>query len=104
MANWGIQTWDANGVPNNTGIVPVMVIGAFQVGLNQTTGSASYNVPAGFKLAALTSSVVIDPYTPTRRRISVNGGILTISDATNDYSAGTTTAYSTWIIVYLVKA
>lgn len=37
--SWGIQTWDANGVPNNYGIKPVSVVGIIDLALGQKTGS-----------------------------------------------------------------
>ena len=30
---WGIQTWDASGVPNNYGIKPVTVVGIIDLAL-----------------------------------------------------------------------
>ena len=33
---WGIQTWDANGIPNNYGIKPVSVVGRIQLSEGQT--------------------------------------------------------------------
>ncbi|WP_410690010.1 hypothetical protein [Citrobacter freundii] len=40
---WGIQTWDANGVPNNYGIKPVTVVGIIDLALGQKTGSYQFN-------------------------------------------------------------
>ncbi len=37
----GIQTWDANGNPNNYGIKPVSVVGRVQLSEGQTSGSWS---------------------------------------------------------------
>jgi hypothetical protein len=33
---WGIQTWDANGNPNNYGIKPVSVVGRIQLSKGRT--------------------------------------------------------------------
>ncbi|ENB6636648.1 hypothetical protein ABH584_002874, partial [Enterobacter hormaechei] len=47
---WGIQTWDANGIPNNYGIKPVSVVGRVQLSEGQTSGSWSFTIPAGMKV------------------------------------------------------
>jgi hypothetical protein len=50
MANWGIQTWDASGNPNNTGIVPVLVVATVYLSAGQVSGTYSYTVPSGFRV------------------------------------------------------
>lgn len=43
----GIQTWDANGVPNNYGIKPISVVGIIDLLVDQKTGSYSFNFGTG---------------------------------------------------------
>ncbi|MDR3431036.1 MAG: hypothetical protein P4L95_03860 [Rouxiella aceris] len=103
MANWGIQTWDASGVQNNTGLVPVLVIGTVYMSLGQVSGSYAYSVPAGFQVAAIQSPITGDAFSGSRRRITASGNVVTLSDAAGDYSAGTISADEGWLIVYMVK-
>lgn len=104
MANWGIQTWDANGNPNNTGIVQVLVVATVYLSAGQVSGTYSYTVPTGFEVAAIQSPITGDAYSGSRRKVTGTGGTITISDANGDYSAGTYTADECWLIIYLVKA
>ena len=104
MANWGIQTWDANGNPNNTGIVQVLVVATVYLSAGQVSGTYTYTVPTGFKVAAIQSPITGDAYSGSRRKVTGSGGTITLSDASGDYSAGTYTADECWLIIYLVKA
>ncbi|GAB2953982.1 hypothetical protein [Hafnia psychrotolerans] len=104
MANWGIQTWDANGNVNNTGIVPVLVVATVYLSAGQISGSYSYSVPPGFKVAAIQSPITGDAYSGSRRKITGSGGAITISNGDGDYSAGTYTADECWLVIYLVKS
>ncbi len=52
---WGIQTWDANGNPNNYGIKPVSVVGRIQLSEGQNSGSWSFTIPAGMKVGFVVS-------------------------------------------------
>lgn len=104
MANWGIQTWDAGGVPNNTGIVPVMVVGTVFLSSGQVSGTYSFSVPAGFTLAAIQSPISGASFSPARRKINVSGNSIVLTNAAGDYSAGTISAEETWLIVYLLRS
>ncbi|PKE30942.1 hypothetical protein CWS43_09685 [Rahnella sp. AA] len=104
MADWGIQTWDANKNPDNTGIVQVLVVATVYLSAGQVSGTYSYSVPAGFQVTAIQSPITGDAYSSSRRKITGSGGTITISDANGDYSAGTYTADECWLIIYLVKA
>jgi len=104
MADWGIQTWDANKNPDNTGIVQVLVVATVYLSAGQVSGTYSYSVPTGFKVTAIQSPITGDAYSGSRRKITGSGGAITISDANGDYSAGTYTADECWLIIYLVKA
>ena len=42
---WGVQTWNANGVPNNYGIKPVSVYGTQVLANGQKSGSWTVSVP-----------------------------------------------------------
>lgn len=104
MVSWGIQTWDANGNPNNTGIVPVLVVATVYLSAGQVSGTYSYAVPSGFNVAAIQSPITGDAYSGSRRKITGSGSTITISNASDDYSAGTYTAEECWLVIYLVKA
>ena len=103
MTAWGIKTWDANGIPNNYGLVPITVIGSIPVGTGQVTGGLYYDAPAGFVLDFIwTSTETI--FNPSRRRVSVTGNSITISPAANgDYSAGAYPADGGWLIGFIRK-
>lgn len=47
---WGVQTWDANGNPNNYGIKPVSVYGSQLLTDGQNSGTWTIPVPSGLRL------------------------------------------------------
>lgn len=99
--SWGIQTWDANGNPNNYGLVPISVLGYFAVAAGQQSGAASYPVPAGFRMEFLQVTASAD-YTTARRTITVSGGTIILGAAAeNNFGAGTYPAINGFVIVYL---
>lgn len=103
MADWGIRTWDANGVDNNTGLVRVLVKGFFSVSAGQQSGSSSISLPSGYVLDYL-----FQPSTgtlnTTRRRVTISGGTLTISSvADSDFSTGTQAALGGNFLLYVRK-
>lgn len=103
MANWGVATWDENGVDNNTGIVRVLVLGTATLTDGQASGSWNFTVPAGMTIGYLfqnTSSAG----TVDRRRFSVTGGTISISAVSGDYSNGTECRSAGRVIFYLRKA
>lgn len=101
---WGIQTWDANGKPNNYGLVPVSVVGFFAVSQNQQSGSASYTVPAGFVMDVL-QVCSGETYTQTRRTVTVSGGNISIGAAADDnFGTNTYPAIAGFIIAFLRAA
>ena len=99
--SWGIQSWDANGNPNNYGLVPISVLGYFGVAAGQQWGALSYAVPAGFRMEFL-QVTASDSYTIARRTITVSGGTITLGAAAdNNFGAGTYPAINGFVIVYL---
>ncbi|WKZ94123.1 hypothetical protein P0E69_09735 [Chimaeribacter arupi] len=96
----GIQTWDANGVPNNTGIVPVLVAGTLYLGAGQNAGSWNYPIMAGYGLGYIMSPVTGESISGTRRRVTISGGSVTLSDAAGQYDANSFVAFECWLIVY----
>lgn len=100
MADWGIATWDANGVDNNTGIVRVLVLGTATLAEGQVTGSWSYTVPAGMRIDYLFQNTA-SAGTMDRRRFSINGGTVSISAVGADYSAGTEPRSAGRVVFYL---
>ncbi|EOC1313842.1 hypothetical protein ACTEV4_000635 [Cronobacter turicensis] len=103
MAAFGIQTWDALGIPNNYGIQPISVLGYIQMGLNQQTGGATFQLPSGMVMDFMT--VNFDgSYTQTRRTITVSGGNLSVgSAANNNYATNTYPATAGYIVAFLRK-
>ena len=78
---WGIQTWDANGIPNNYGIKPVSVVGRIQLSEGQTSGSWSFTVPAGMKVGFVVS--LDKGAVSVGRRIVASGNTITLSAASS---------------------
>ncbi len=103
MADWGIQTWDANGVPNNYGLVPITVVGRIQVALGQVSGSWSFNVPSGFVLDYIQAPNSFG-YTDVRRVINISGGNITMASGdASSFGIGTESAQAAYIIFYVRK-
>ncbi len=101
---YGIQTWDANGNPNNYGLVPISVLGFFAVNQNQQSGSVSYTVPAGFVMDILQVSSG-ETYSQTRRTVTVSGGSISIGAAADtNFGANTYPAIAGFIIAFLRAA
>lgn len=98
---FGIQTWDANGVPNNYGIKPVSVVGRIQLSAGQTSGSWSFTVPAGFKVGFVVSLDV--GATSVGRRIVASGNTITLS-AASDAGIGNYPASQCELVVFMEKA
>ncbi|MFJ5982931.1 hypothetical protein [Enterobacter cancerogenus] len=78
---WGIQTWDANGIPNNYGIKPVSVVGRIQLSEGQTSGSWSFTIPAGMKVGFVVS--LDKGAVSVGRRIVASGNTITLSAASS---------------------
>ncbi|MFK8259093.1 hypothetical protein ACFL9S_15070 [Erwinia sp. AnSW2-5] len=101
MAEWGLRIWDENGRDINTGFVRVLVKGQLTLAQEQQSGSMAVAVPSGYILDFL-----VQPSTGTfsskRRRISISGGTLNVSSASNsDYSPGTYPAFSANVLLFL---
>lgn len=103
MADWGIQTWDANGVPNNYGLVPIYILGQSFIGENQE-GSWSYNVPNGFSLDYL---MVPNPggRSPNGRRIiTISGSTIIASNTDSNNASPNTFPRSAYSIVAFIRS
>ncbi|EJD5900220.1 hypothetical protein ACSD1S_004315 [Escherichia coli] len=98
---WGIQTWDANGVPNNYGIKPVSVVGRIQLSQGQTTGSWSFIIPAGMKVGFAVS--LDEGAVSVGRRIIASGNTISLSSASST-GVGNYPASKCELIVFLEKA
>lgn len=98
---WGIQTWDANGIPNNYGIKPVSVVGRIQLSEGQTSGSWSFTVPAGMKVGFVVS--LDKGAVSVGRRISANGNTITLSIA-SEVGIGNYPASECELVVFVENA
>lgn len=98
--DWGVQTWDANGIPNNYGIKPVSVIGFIPLAAGQNSGTYTFsNVPAGMKVGfALTLET--GSSASVGRRIVASGNTITISAASTN-GLGNYPSNAVDMIVYL---
>lgn len=96
---WGIQTWDANGVPNNYGIKPVSVVGTVQLTQGQTSGSYSFTVPAGMRVG-FTFTLESGNSPNIGRRVVANGNTITVSPAST-VGVGNYSSNSCLMIVFV---
>ncbi|OQD50654.1 hypothetical protein BWZ29_02205 [Enterobacter cancerogenus] len=99
--SWGIQTWDANGNPNNYGIKPVSVVGRIPLAAGQNSGSWSFTVPAGFKVGYVVS--LDEGGNSVGRRIVASGNSITVT-AASDTGLGNYPASKCELIVFMEKA
>lgn len=98
---WGIQTWDANGIPNNYGIKPVSVIGVIPLASGQNSGAWSFPVPAGFRVGFVVS--LDTGGTTVGRRIVASGNTITILPA-SELGVGNYPASACELVVFMEKA
>lgn len=84
---WGFGTWDANGVDNNTGLVPVNALGYYRIAENVLNATYSFTVPSGrtLKFIAMPDSNT-DGTGNNRRRIYVSGNNVIVEPAANNVS------------------
>lgn len=101
MAEYGIATYDANGNYNNYGIKPVTVVGVVKLNEGQTSGSYTYNIPAGYKVGYF---ITLDSAnTPNNgRNISASGNSITITPS-NSTGPNYYAASECEMVVYLEK-
>jgi len=98
---WGIQTWDAKGLPNNYGLKPVSVVGTIKLAKGQVTGSYSFAIPAGTKVGFVPA--LDKGSTGVARRVTASGNTITIQSA-NSPGYGNYSASECEIIVFLENA
>lgn len=85
---YGFGTWDANGVDNNTGFVKINAIGSTSIS-RDWVGNLTYPLPSGYTMDFLFQPAG-QPSTAKRKRISVSGNVVSITEVGGgDYSAGT---------------
>lgn len=83
MADYGVQTWDANGNPNNYGIKPVTILGQITLTEGQKSGSYGFPTPPlGTKLGYFVSYESNSFYS-SRRTITISGATLNIGSASD---------------------
>ncbi|MBS7440952.1 hypothetical protein [Enterobacter sp. 120016] len=98
---WGIQTWDANGNPNNYGIKPVSVVGHIQLSEGQNSGSWSFTIPAGMKVGFVVS--LDKGAVSVGRRIVASGNTITLGTASS-VGIGNYPASECELVVFVEKA
>lgn len=99
--DWGIQTWDVNGVPNNYGIKPVSVVGRIPLSEGQNSGNWSFTIPAGMKVGF---AVTLDKgAVSVGRRIVASGNTITLS-AASSVGIGNYPASECELVVFVEKA
>lgn len=98
---WGIQTWDANGAPNNYGIKPVSVVGRVQLADGQTTGSWSFTIPSGMKVGFVVG-LEAGTNAGVGRRIVASGNTITVTSASTT-GVGNYPSNKCELIVYMEK-
>ncbi|MCE1395299.1 MULTISPECIES: hypothetical protein [Enterobacter] len=98
---WGIQTWDANGNPNNYGIKPVSVVGRIPLSEGQNSGSWSFTIPDGMKVGFVVS--LDKGAVSVGRRIVASGNTITLS-AASSVGIGNYPASECELVVYVEKA
>ncbi|MFS9773741.1 hypothetical protein U0Y97_23385 [Enterobacter chuandaensis] len=98
---WGIQTWDANGNPNNYGIKPVSVVGRIPLSEGQNSGSWSFAIPAGMKVGFVVS--LDKGAVSVGRRIVASRNTITLS-AASSVGIGNYPASECELVVYVEKA
>jgi len=81
VSDFGVMTWDANGVPNNYGIKPVSVIQIIHLSSGQNSGTYTFsNIPAGMKVGFVMT--LENGNSPSvGRRVVASGNTITISPA-----------------------
>lgn len=97
---WGIQTWDANGNPNNYGIKPVSVVGRIPLSEGQNSGSWSFAIPAGMKVGFVVS--LDKGAVSVGRRIVASGNTITLS-AASSVGIGNYPASECELVVFVEK-
>lgn len=101
---WGIQTWDANGVKNNYGIKPTMVLGRATVTSFSQSGTWSFAIRSGYVLKYVQAPLE-NVNTGLRRKFTVSGGKITCSPAgTGQYEINTEPAIAAVLVFYQEKA
>lgn len=98
---WGIQTWDANGNPNNYGIKPVSVVGRIQLAYTQNSGSWSFTVPPGYKVGFVVS--LDEGTTSVGRHIEATGNTITVTPA-NTAGIGNYPSSACELVVFMEPA
>ncbi|QXV83328.1 hypothetical protein P9612_gp25 [Escherichia phage PaulFeyerabend] len=98
---FGVETWDAQGRPNNYGIKPVSVVGIIKLAQGQTSGSWSFTIPSGMKVGF---AVTLDVGgTTVGRAIRARGNTITVS-AANSVGIGNYPASACEVVVFVEKA
>lgn len=88
---WGVQTWDAQGRPNNYGIRPVYYVDTVRLAVNQA-GSWNFTVPDGYRLGFYAVAVGANGE-PARRSITVSGSSVNVTNSGGSYFSGPMVIY-----------
>lgn len=102
MAEWGLRILDQNGNDINTGFVRILVLGTASLASGQTTGTWTFNLPAGYVVGYLFQNTSLAG-TTNRRLFNIVSGTISISSANGNYGANTEPSTSGNVIFYARK-
>ncbi|HFI6099291.1 TPA: hypothetical protein ACGRXK_000701 [Escherichia coli] len=104
MATFGVATWDANGNANNYGIKPSVVVGYISLSSGQVSGTYTFTVPTGCKLSyGISLEYGRISFNP-RRKITISGGTVTISQANDQLGANIWPASKCELVIFTETA
>ncbi|EMQ0960809.1 hypothetical protein RY975_000368 [Citrobacter braakii] len=103
MSDFGFDCWHEDGSSANFGIKPISIIGTIKLSAGQTSGTYSFNVPAGKKLGYMLGLAKTIAYVERRRTITVSGNSIVIGAGT-DNSLTQPQANESYVLVFLENA
>ena len=103
MSQWGVMTWDANGNPNNNGMVTTSVLSYAALGSGALSGSWTLNVPSSYSLKFIFLLNGNEDASGNMRQITVSGNTVTMSSAAaNAVGDNIFPPGAGWLIFYVV--
>lgn len=101
---YGVESWNSNGVKNNYGIKPSMVLGRVTLASFSQSGSWSFTLRVGYTLKYIQTPLE-NVNTGLRRKFTINGGAITCTAAsTTQFEINTEPAIAAVLVFYQEKA